>query len=82
MTKLYSLLWVNCNESLQQGLSGHEDFEDKYISFDAKWLLHQINLTPQGIKEERHSNLYESVYKLIRQFLLFVKPRMNHVSSF
>ena len=69
MTKLYSLLWGKCIEALQQGLSGHEDFEDKYISFDAKWLLHQIKLKTQGIKEQRHSHLYEYVYKLIRKFL-------------
>ena len=50
ITKLYSLIRGQYNEALQQGLRGHEYFEDKDISFDAKWLLHQIKLTTQGIK--------------------------------
>ena len=65
---LYSLLWVQYTEELQQGLCRHEDFEGKDISFDVKWILHQINLTTRGIIEERHLNPYDSVYKLIRQF--------------
>ena len=71
ITRLYSLLWGKCTETLQQGLCGHEDFEDKDISFYSKWLLHQIKLTTQGIKEERYSNPYNSLYKLIRQFFHF-----------
>ena len=62
ITKLFSLLWGHCTEALHQGLRGHEDFEDNDISFYAKWLLHQIKLTTQGIKEERHSNPYQSFY--------------------
>ena len=68
ITKLYSLLWVQFTGALQQGLRGNEYFEDKYIIFDSKWLMHQIKLTAQGIKERRHSNPYNSVYKLVRPF--------------
>ena len=57
-----------CTEALQQGLRGHEYFEEKDISFGAKCLLKQIKVTTQGIKEENHSYLYNYVCKLIRQF--------------
>ena len=43
-------------------------FEDKDIIFDAKWLLKQIKVKTQGIKEESHSNPYDSVYKLLCHF--------------
>ena len=68
MTKLYSILWGQCTEALQQGLGAHEYLEENDISFDANWILNQIDVKNQGIKEERHSNPYNSVYKLIRQF--------------
>ena len=63
-----SLLWEQCTEELEQGMNGHKDFEDIEISFDGKWLLKQIKVTTQGIKEDKHSNSYHSVYKLIRIF--------------
>ena len=57
-------------------------FDDKDISFDNKWLLQQIKVTSQGIKEEKHLNPYDSVYELIRQILILIKPRMNHATNF
>ena len=50
MTKLFSLLWLQFNEALQQGLLGHEYFEYKDISFDSKWILSHIKVKTQGIK--------------------------------
>ena len=50
ITKLYSLLWGQLTEALQQGLCVHEDSEDKDISFEVKWLLHKIKITTLGIK--------------------------------
>ena len=82
ITKLYSLLLGQCPEALWQGLRGHEYFEDKNISFDVNWLLNQIKLTTQGIKEERHSNTYDSVYKLIRQFLNFRQAEDESCDTF
>ena len=66
MKNLYSILWGKFTEALLQGLCGHEDFDEKYIDLDAKWLLKQTKLTTQGMKEGKHSNPYDSVYKLIR----------------
>ena len=81
-TDLYYLLWGQCTESLQQGLHGNGYFEEKYTSFDTKCLLKKIKVRTQRIKEERHSNPYESVYKLIICIFIFVKPRMNHAEKF
>ena len=67
MTNLYSLVWGQCADALQQGLCGHAGFEKKDIELDAKWSLKQIKLMMQGIKEEKQSNTYDSMYKLIRQ---------------
>ena len=77
-----SLLWGQCTEALHQGLRGNEYFEDKYIKFYAKWTLNQIKLTTQGIKEERNLNPYESVYKLIRQFLNFCQAEDESCDKF
>ena len=82
MTNIYYLLLGQCNEALQHGLSVHGYFEYKYISFDAKCLLKQIKVKIKGIKQERHLNTYDSVYKLIRKFSIFIKPRMNHAKNF
>ena len=68
MTNLYSLLWIQCTESLQQDLRGHGDFDYKYISFESNWLLNKIKVATQGIKEESHSNTYDSAYKLVSHF--------------
>ena len=71
MTKLYPLLWGQCTEALQQVLRGHEYFEENDIRFNANWLLNQIKVKNQGIKEERHSNPYASVHKWIKYFFNF-----------
>ena len=60
MKNLYSILWGQCTEALNQGLRENEYFEDKDMRFDSKWLLNKNNVTNQGIKEERHSNPYDS----------------------
>ena len=39
LTKMYSVVWVQCTDELQQGLCRHEYFDDKDIESDAKWLL-------------------------------------------
>ena len=49
MKNLYSILWGKFTEALLQGLCGHEDFEEKDIIFDAKWLLKQIKVTIEVI---------------------------------
>ena len=68
MTNIYSLIWGQCTEALQQGMLGHEYLEYKDMSFDANWILKKINVTAEGIKYERHSNPYNSFYKFIRKF--------------
>ena len=65
MKDIHSLIWKHCTEALQQGLHGNAYLEGKYISFDAKWLLNKINVTYQVIKAERHSDSYDSIYKLV-----------------
>ena len=82
MTKLYSLLWGQCTEALQQGLHGHEYFEENDTRFDAKWLLKQIKMKTQGIKKEKNSNTYDSIYKLIRQFFSFCQAKDKSCNKF
>ena len=71
MKNLNSLLWGQCTEALHQVLRENEYFEDKDMRFDSKWLLNKNNVTNQGIKEERHSNPYDSGSKWIRLFFNF-----------
>ena len=82
MTKLFSLLWLQFNEALQQSLLGHEYFEYKDISFDSKWLLYLIKVTTQWIKGARRSNPSDSVYKLIRQYLNFCQAADESCDKF
>ena len=82
MMKLYSLLWGQYTDTLKQVLCILEHFDENDIKFDAKWILRQIKLTTHSIKEGKHSNSYDSVYKLIRKFFSFNKPRMNHATNF
>ena len=44
--------------------------------------MNKINLTIQGIKEDRHSNPYDSVYKLIRQFFNFCQAKDESCDKF
>ena len=62
MTKLYSPFWGQCTNTLKVSLLGHEDFNKNEIESDVKWLLNQIKLITQGIKEEKHSYPNDSVY--------------------
>ena len=62
MTKLYFLFWGQCTDALQASLLGYEDFDENDVESDVKWLLNQIKLMTQGIKEEEYSNPYDSVY--------------------
>ena len=54
MKNLYFLVWGQCADALQQVLRGHEGFEKKDIELDAKWLIKQIKLIMQSIKEGKH----------------------------
>ena len=54
----------------------------KDIELDAKWLLKQIRLMMQGIKEEKHSNPYDSMYKLIRQLFNYWQAEDESCNKF
>ena len=43
----------------------HKYFDKNDIAFDEKGLFKQIKLMTQFIKEEKHYNIYNYVYKLI-----------------
>ena len=54
--KIYSLLCGQFTEASQQGLCRNEAFEDNDIILYDRWILKQIKVTNQGIKEEKHLN--------------------------
>ena len=61
--KMYSIVWGQCSNALQEVIKTDDDFIQKDADFDCIWLLQKCKMAAAGVndKANKHATLFQSI---------------------